>query len=185
VRGGLRIIGGEWGGRRLSVPTAPGLRPTADRNRETLFNWLQADCSGARVLDLFAGTGALGIEALSRGAASAVFVERSRPIAASLKERIALLGAESRADIQCMDALAYCRSNPGPFNLIFLDPPFGKDLLVPALELVSAQTILAGDARVYVEAPLQPAPPTLPESWSVIREKTAGAVWFALLEDRR
>ncbi len=180
MRGGLRIIGGEWGGRRLKVSTAPGLRPTADRNRETLFNWLQADCRGARVLDLFAGTGALGIEALSRGAASVVFIERARPVAAALSACLTELQADTRAEVLAMDAMSYCRSAPGPFDLVFLDPPFAKNLLLPALSAV--EPLLAPDAHVYVEAPLRPKPPVLPSSWQVLREKNAGAVWFALLK---
>ncbi len=180
MRGRLRVIGGDWGGRRLNVATAPGLRPTADRNRETLFNWLQGDCPGARVLDLFAGTGALGIEALSRGAVSAVFVERSRPVAEGLSACITALQAEARAEVLAMDALAYCRTASGPFDLVFLDPPFAKDLLLPALSAVAG--LLAPNAFVYVEAPLQPAPPVLPDRWQVMREKKAGAVWFALLK---
>lgn len=180
MRGRLRIIGGEWGGRHLPVATAPGLRPTADRNRETVFNWLQHDCPGARVLDLFAGTGALGIEALSRGAASAVFVERARPVAETLRACIKTLQADARAEVLTVDARTYCRTAAGPFDLVFLDPPFAQDLLVPAL--FDVQGLLASGAHVYVEAPLQPAPPTLPETWRVQREKKAGAVWFALLQ---
>ncbi len=180
MAGQLRIIGGQWRGRRLRFAGGSGLRPTADRNRETLFNWLQGQIDGARVLDLFAGSGALGLEALSRGAASAVFVEHSRGACRSLEQNIAMLDAAGRAEVISGDARRFLRDRPAPFDLIFLDPPFAADLLDPALAALAAWP-LPGHSRIYVEAPLHPAPPELPAGWALCRERSAGAVWFALL----
>lgn len=182
MAGQLRIIGGAWGGRRLSVGQAPGLRPTADRNRETLFNWLQADVSGSRVLDLFAGTGALGLEALSRGAAQAVFVERSKRVANALTERLALLGATDRATLICDDAKRYLQRAPQPFDLIFLDPPFDRDLLAPTLAALATPGWLHAGTSLYLESADAQAAEALPAGWQIIRQKRAGAVWFALAQ---
>ncbi|MDR9432573.1 MAG: 16S rRNA (guanine(966)-N(2))-methyltransferase RsmD [Spiribacter sp.] len=180
--GQLRIIGGEWGGRRLSVGQAPGLRPTADRNRETLFNWLQGRLSGAKVLDLFAGTGALGLEALSRGAAQAVFVERSKPVAWALTERLRLLDGAERAQVNTQEAKRYLRGEPQAFDLIFLDPPFNAGLLSATLTTVIAGGWVHEMGLIYLEAGSHEASITLPAGWRIWREKRAGAVWFALIE---
>ena len=179
--GQLRIIGGDWRGRRLRVGSAPGLRPTADRNRETLFNWLQPDVAGARVLDLFAGTGALGLEALSRGAAAATFVERSRPVARALGDLIDQLEAGHRARVVTADARRYLRTDPVAFDLVFLDPPFSSDLLADSLGRLRQGGWLAAGARVYIESRDRRRPPLDPAAWHCEREKTAGDVWFALL----
>ncbi len=181
MRGRLRIIGGQWGGRQVAVKTAPGLRPTADRNRETLFNWLQAHCPGARALDLFAGTGALGLEALSRGASAVTFVERSRVAAGALKQLIETLGADDRARVVIGDALAFLPKASGPYDLVFLDPPFSQSLLLPALTALAAHSLLAADARVYVESSAKLELAAIPDGWRISREKKAGAVWFGLL----
>ncbi len=126
----LRIIGGRWRGRRLRLCGAPELRPTPDRVRETVFNWLQAPLPGGRCLDLFAGSGALGLEALSRGAAEVVFVERNAAIARRLQDNLALLEAVS-GRLERADALIWLRRKPEPFDIVFLDPPFGRNLLEP------------------------------------------------------
>ena len=131
--GVVRIIGGDWRGTRLPVADRDGLRPTADRVRETLFNWLQPMLPGARVLDLFAGTGALGLEALSRGAREAVLVERDPQLAEGLRQLVARLPGGDRAQVVCADALAWLRTAPGGFDLAFVDPPFAGDLWAPAL----------------------------------------------------
>jgi 16S rRNA (guanine966-N2)-methyltransferase len=180
VAGQLRIIGGDWRGRRLRFAAGPGLRPTADRNRETVFNWLQGQMNGARVLDLFAGSGALGLEALSRGAARAVFVEHSRGACRSLEQNIATLDAAGRAEVFNGDARRFLRDRSAPFDVIFLDPPFAAGLLEPAL-VALATWPLPEHSRIYVEAPQHPAPPALPAGWAPCRERSAGAVWFALL----
>ncbi len=178
----MRIIGGDWGGRRFPVGTAPGLRPTADRNRETVFNWLQPTLRGAHVLDLFAGTGALGLEALSRGAASATFVERSRPVAAALQKLIERLEATPRARVLTMDARRFLRSDPVAFDLVFVDPPFRSDWLDAALIGLAQGGWLADAAQVYVEARAGHAPTLDPGDWVCQRQKTAGDVWFGLLQ---
>ncbi|AGM40319.1 methyltransferase [Spiribacter salinus M19-40] len=181
MAGQLRIIGGVWGGRRLAVQGASGLRPTADRNRETLFNWLQWQVAGSRVLDLFAGTGALGIEALSRGAVEAVFVERARQPAMALRERLGDLDATERAEVIVADARQYLAGQARPFDLVFLDPPFDQALLAPVLERLALGDWLSPEALVYVESRERPDPGVLPPDWAVWREKRSGAVWYGLL----
>ena len=130
-RGGnsLRIIGGEWRGRKVSFPDQAGLRPTGDRVRETLFNWLQPIISGARCLDLFAGSGVLGLEALSRGAAQVVMVEQAAPVCRYLQQAADNLGAQGRLEVNHTTAEAYLMSAAKPFDVIFFDPPFAQGLL--------------------------------------------------------
>ncbi len=143
----VRIIGGKWKGRKL--PVAAGVRPTPNRARETLFNWLLPNLPGARVLDLFAGSGALGFEALSRGAAHATFVERDRQTARLLVEQRDLLNAD--ATVVQAEALHWLAQTPAPrWDVVFLDPPFGAEVLEPALAL--AMDRLAPDGEVYVES---------------------------------
>lgn len=150
--GAVRIIGGRWRGTRLPVADAAGLRPTSDRVRETLFNWLAPVLPGARVLDLFAGSGALGLEALSRGAREAVLVERDRDLAQSLRQAIERLHAASGAHVVAADALAFLRAPlQGRFDIVFVDPPFAANLW-PAV-FAALPPWLADDARVYVESP--------------------------------
>lgn len=149
--GVVRIIGGDWRGTKLPVAEREGLRPTADRVRETLFNWLQPVLPGARVLDLFAGTGALGLEALSRGAREAVLVERDPALAAALRQVVAKLPGGDRAQVVCADALGWLRDAPDGFDLAFVDPPFAGGLWRPALAALDGR--LAAEAWLYVEAP--------------------------------
>src|SRR6188768_4242031 len=148
----LRIIGGDWRGRRIRFPGKGGIRPTPDRVRETLFNWLMAKVPGSRCLDLFAGSGALGLEALSRGAAHATFVERDRENAARLRETTAEL-APGRAAVVEADALAWLAVPRSPFDIVFLDPPFAAGVLAEAMQRLDVRGILAPDAYVYVEMP--------------------------------
>lgn len=176
--GEVRIIGGAWRGRRLPIVTAPGLRPTADRVRETLFNWLAPVLPGMRCLDLFAGTGALGLEALSRGAAQACFVECQAVIAKALEESLRRLGSDN-ARVVVGDAHRFLAGPPQPFDLVFLDPPFG-DVDLGDLCTLLDKGWLSGDARVYLELPGSTPLPGLPPHWTVLREKTAGQVRFAL-----
>lgn len=158
--GRVRIIGGRWRSSRLDVPSLPGLRPSSDRVRETLFNWLQPGLPGARCLDLFAGTGALGLEAASRGAAQVVLVERDRMLAQSLRDACRRLGADGVEVVQA-DALAWLARPPADrFDVVFLDPPFDADLWARACAAVRPH--LADGALVHVEGPaggLPPAPP--------------------------
>lgn len=169
--GKLRIIGGEYRRRLLPVLDSPGLRPTPDRVRETLFNWLAAATPGARVLDLYAGTGALGLEALSRGARQAIFVERTPAVAAVLEANLATLGAEGRVEIA--DTLAFLDGAPSPFALVFLDPPFRQGLAEPSCVALEAHGWLTEDAFIYLETERE-HPPRTPAVWQLHREVRAG-----------
>lgn len=179
----VRIIGGDWRRRWLPVAPVPGLRPSADSQRETLFNWLQPLLPGAAVLDLFAGTGALGLEAASRGAASVLLVEKSPLAARQLKANCAALGAE-QVTVRQGDALrllAQDRQSSGlaRFNVVFVDPPFGKGLVMPVLRDLVDGDWLAPDAQVYVE---QENSLPAPAGWRVLRERTGGQARGLLLQ---
>lgn len=172
----LRIIGGEWRSRRLRFPAIDGLRPTMDRVRETVFNWLQYDVEDARVLDAFAGSGALGFEALSRGAKEVVFLEKHPKAALQIKENLKQLGSNN-AQVWAGDALLWLEQNPEPYDLVFLDPPFGKDLLQPALDKL---TLLPG-ALIYVEHE-GTLKPTFPTHWTELKNKSTKEFCFRLFE---
>lgn len=180
----IRIIGGAFKGRKLSVIDMDGLRPTTDRVRETVFNWLQERVSGAKVLDLFAGSGALGLEALSRGAVSLTLVEKDPDNAAILKHEVASLPAlgQGKAEVLCQDALNYLQSLPqgSGFDLIFLDPPFGSELLEPAVELLVQRDLLNDGAIVYVEMGSAKKKPLF--GLSMIRDEQMGQCHFGLYE---
>jgi len=174
--GSVRIIGGTWRGRRLSVP-ASEVRPSADRVRETLFNWLQPRLPGARCLDLFAGTGALGFEALSRGARQAVLVERDPAVFTHLQEMRVRLAAE-HAEILRYDAQAWLAATPAtPYDIVFVDPPFGAAFADDVLTLL-ARGWVAVEGVVYVEAP---AAPTLPPGWAVLKQGRTRQVVYSLV----
>ncbi|KAF1718356.1 16S rRNA (guanine(966)-N(2))-methyltransferase RsmD [Pseudoxanthomonas yeongjuensis] len=176
--GKVRIIGGRWRGTRLPVPASPGLRPSGDRVRETLFNWLMPVLAGARVVDVFAGTGALGLEAVSRGAAHAVLVERDAALARSLSETVARLSAQELVEVAHGDALAWLgRQAPASFDVAFVDPPFDADLWQPTLAALLPK--LAQSAWLYVESPPGQAP-TLPVEWALHREGHTREVRYAL-----
>ena len=172
----VRIIGGDWRSRLVKFPPTMSLRPTPDRVRETLFNWLGQRLDGLKCLDLFAGSGALGFEALSRGAARVVMVERDRETVDALRGNARELGAEA-LDIVQGDALSFLANDKETYDVVFLDPPYASDLAQRALERLSAR--LEPSARVYVEtsAPLVPG-----DEWRVLREDRAGAVRYALFE---
>ena len=177
--GRLRIVAGKWRSRLLPVTDEPGLRPTSERIRETLFNWLASTIEGSKCLDLFAGTGALGLEALSRGAAGVVFVENSARAAAALQETANTLDA-SGARILRQDALSFLQGEPQPFDIVFLDPPFATDLLGDLCRLLDEGGWLADGARVYLEQDRARPWPELPDKWTIINDKTAGQVRYAL-----
>ncbi|WP_374604393.1 16S rRNA (guanine(966)-N(2))-methyltransferase RsmD [Arenimonas sp.] len=175
--GSVRIIAGSLRGSKLPVPDRPGLRPTSDRVRETLFNWLQPALPGARVLDLFAGTGALGFEAASRGAGEVVLVERDPELARSLREQAARLKAD-RVRVVAEDALAWLGRSPDlAFDLVFLDPPFAASLWQPAAAALAPW--LAPGALIYVECPRNVSP-SLPAGWVLHREGQTRDVAYAL-----
>jgi len=175
--GQVRIIAGSLRGSRIAVPDAPGLRPTSDRVRETLFNWLQSQVVGARVLDLFAGVGALGFEAASRGAASVVLVERDPALARALEATAARLKIAT-AQVHGADALTWLSGAKGAgFDLVFVDPPFSADLWQATISTL--EPCLANPARIYLESPAGRAP-AVPANWSLLREGETRQVRYAL-----
>ena len=180
-RGSVRIIGGEWRGRRLTVPDLPGLRPSGDRGRETLFNWLMPHLAGARAVDLFAGTGVLGFEAISRGAAAATLVENSPVAAEALRVSVALLHAE-RVRVVEADALAWLAAQPpGTMDLVFVDPPFELGLAGAVLGALAQSAALRAGGLVYLESPSNEDAPPLPSGWECLRDTTVGDVRMQLL----
>lgn len=181
--GQLRVIGGQWRGRRLSFPALPGLRPTPDRVRETLFNWLAPVLPGARCLDLFAGSGALGIEALSRGAAAVQFVEQQPPAARALRANLELLNAPG-ARLAVADALQWLQQPGVPFEIVWLDPPFAAGLLAPTCTALEKGGWLSATAWIYLEMAIEEEPGNWPATWQTWRDKTAGAVRYRLVRRR-
>ncbi|MBV7562883.1 16S rRNA (guanine(966)-N(2))-methyltransferase RsmD [Pseudomonas sp. sia0905] len=182
--GQLRIIAGQWRSRQFTFPMAHGLRPTPNRVRETLFNWLAPYVEAARVLDPFAGSGALFLEALSRGADSALALDLNPAAVTSLRGHLATLRCDNGQVLQS-DALAYLQSQPAtPFDLVFLDPPFSQDLLLPACTLLEERGWLADDAWVYTESEQVPSSLGMPANWRLHREQKAGQVHYALWERR-
>lgn len=185
ARGELRIIAGQWRSRKIHFPEIAGLRPTPNRVRETLFNWLQPWLPGACCLDLFAGSGALSFEALSRGAGEVVLVERDPDAAAALRHNLALLEA-ANAELLETDALSLLERGPvRAFDIVFLDPPFrpepgADDVLARCCALLDGRRWLKPQGLVYLEAPAGRAPP-LPSGWTLIRSKRAGQVGYHLV----
>lgn len=177
--GKLRIIGGSLRGSKLAVPDRADLRPTPDRVRETLFNWLAGAIDGARCLDLYAGTGALGIEALSRGAAACTFVERDRELAREIRANLDRLKVD-RGRVECADALAFLGGAPTAFDLVFLDPPFRAGSWERAARDLETRGWLAESARIYLERPDETADIVLPANWTAHREGRAGGVRYGL-----
>ena len=206
MSGKLRIISGRWRGRKLVVPNVSGLRPSGDRTREVLFNWLQGLTNGARCLDLFAGTGALGLEAASRGAASVVLVERDRRLCERLRKIADEWPDGAVLDVVQGDAPRWLEQASGPFDIAFLDPPFSAGLHGAALQALIRPGLLAPDAMIYVESDARAAAPfpvsdanekrpnlqalspcsagqssLAPASWRIHREKKLGEVRMQLL----
>ncbi len=177
--GKIRIIGGEWRGRKLEVADQPGLRPTPDRARETLFNWLAGSIGGARCLDLFAGTGALGFEALSRGARCAVMVEENKQLARRLQTSKAALAAAS-AEIFQAEALAWLGEPSDPFDIVFLDPPFHQDYVKKACALLVNRGHLAPSAYVYTET--ERGVPSPAPGLKELKQARAGQVEYRLYQ---
>ena len=181
MAGTVRIIGGQWKRRRLAVPDVSDLRPTPDRVRETLFNWLAPDVAGACCLDLFAGSGALGFEAASRGAARVVLVEQNTEVVEVLRQEAQTLRGKAIEVVQA-DALAYLKQSPEPFDIVFVDPPYGKNLVEVACRHLDNTRWLTPGALIYMEGGRRSPDPVLPETWQIARCATAGDVKYLLAE---
>ena len=175
----LRIIGGEWRGRKIRFPPVAAIRPTPDRVRETLFNWLQGVTPGSRCLDLYAGSGALGFEALSRGAREVVFVDVEPAVRRHLEEMLKLLSCDRGRVVQT-DALGFLARPGEPFDVIFLDPPFAEPVLAEVCRRIEAGGWLKPGGLVYVESPAAAGEPQLPVGWSLLKTKKAGEVGYHL-----
>ena len=179
-RGQLRIIAGKWRSRKLAFPETDSLRPTPDRVRETLFNWLQAEISGSRCLDLFAGSGALGFEAASRGASDVVMIERNSAVFASLEANRQLLDADN-IQITNDDGLDWLQRSKLIFDIVFLDPPYRSGMISRACALLENGQSLEEHAKIYVEHALDEASEiVIPDNWKCLREKSAGQVVYKL-----
>jgi len=177
----LRIIAGQWRGQKLNFPDLPGLRPASDRIRETQFNWLQAEIIGAKCLDLFAGSGALGLEALSRNADSVVFVDSSKNAIDSIRENLSKLHSE-QAQLFCQQAKLYVTSSqPLKFDIIFLDPPFDSNLLNPSITALQQGSCLRKGSLIYLEHEKN-SHINLPKNWVLLKSKKSGNVKYGLCE---
>lgn len=175
-RNQLRIIAGDWRGRKLPFPDGDGLRPTGDRLRETLFNWLSFAIYGKPVLDLYAGSGALGLEALSRGARSATFLDTHPGVIRQMQQNLETLNC-TQAQVVQQDARIWLKTAPvQPYGLVFLDPPFGQNLLIETCILLENKAWLADDALIYLEAEKELDLSQIPSNWVVQKEKVIGQV---------
>jgi 16S rRNA (guanine966-N2)-methyltransferase len=181
THGQIRIIGGTWRGRKLKVPDMDGLRPTPDRVRETLFNWLQQVIVGAHCLDLFAGSGALGFEALSRGAASVVMVDHLGSVIDLLREEASKLEAVN-AEIYRASVPQQLKTPDRPFDIVFIDPPFQENMLLPCCAWLEENSFLAEGAYIYLEAKETVAAAMLPPNWKLLKSKKAGNVAYHLAQ---
>ena len=181
--GQLRIIGGEWRSRKLPIADLPGLRPTSDRVRETVFNWLMPYVPGAKVLDCFSGTGALALEALSRGAQSAVLLEAAAPAARLLTTNLQTLNADN-AQVIHTDSLNWLKTpnESKAFDLIFLDPPFRKGLLEETCRLLSENGYIDDNTLIYIEVEKELQPLPVPHQWNQLKAKTAGQLSYYLYQ---
>ncbi len=179
----LRIIGGEWRGRKLNFPEVEGLRPTPDRVRETLFNWLALYIPGGRCLDLFSGSGALGFEALSRGAAQVTLIDNSAVVIRQLRQNIQDLKTQS-AELITGSALDWLEKRSSDlevqFDVVFIDPPFRQQLAEQCCLLLEQKSMLADHAMIYLETEKELTNPMVPDNWELYREKTAGQVTYRL-----
>ncbi|HHW7507286.1 TPA: 16S rRNA (guanine(966)-N(2))-methyltransferase RsmD [Mannheimia haemolytica] len=181
--GEVRVIAGLWRGRKLPVLNAEGLRPTTDRVKETLFNWLMHDIAHSRCLDCFAGSGSLGIEALSRQAQAVVFLEKFANAANQLKKNLQALKSEQGSVIHT-DTLAYLaqKNSAEPFDIVFIDPPFHQGFVPQVLNLLAENNWLAPNAILYVETEKNHPPLELPQGWQILKEKAAGMVVSRLIQ---
>lgn len=181
--GAIRIISGQWRGRKLPVLDADGLRPTTDRTKETLFNWLMNDVAGRRCVDAFAGSGGLGFEALSRGASQVTFVELDKSASQIIGNNLRTLNVDgAMAQVLKADALAFLNScSSESIDLLFLDPPFGKGLVERALEIVWEKQLIADNGLIYVEMEQGAVMPALPEQWQILKLKETKQFSYRLI----
>ena len=179
AKGTLRVIGGEWRGRKLDFPSLEGLRPTTDRVRETAFNWLAPRLQGARCLDMFAGSGALGIEALSRGADWCDFIDNQAAVVKNIAAHLITLNATDRGRVTQTSGIQW--SSDRPYDIVFIDPPFDLALCEQALNHLLEARLLTEDGRVYLELGRSQTLPSLAPHWDCLRDKQAGDVRYLLL----
>ncbi|MFO7994525.1 MAG: 16S rRNA (guanine(966)-N(2))-methyltransferase RsmD [Marinobacter sp.] len=178
--GELRIIGGDWRSRKLRFPEAGGVRPTPARTRETLFNWLSFHIAGSRCLDLFTGSGALGLEALSRGAGTTVFVDHTPELAQALRSNLRLLKTED-GEVACQNVDTYLAQTPTkPFDILFMDPPFRQGWLEKLFPMIANNGWVKPGSWIYVEHESELPTPATPANWTLHRQKTAGQVTYCL-----
>lgn len=175
----VRIIGGEHRGRKLSFPDIPGLRPTGDRIRETLFNWLQPSLPGASCLDMFAGSGVLGLEAASRGAGKVIMLDSSPVVVSQLLQHVSMLGL-NQVTVERADAISWLQTSSQQFDIVFVDPPFADGLLQQAACCLVDSGCLRPGALVYIESDAAVDLPALPPTLSILKEKRAGQVAYYL-----
>lgn len=183
INGQFRIIGGQWRGRRFNFAEEAAVRPTPDRVRETVFNWLANDIAHSRCLDLFTGSGALGLEALSRGADHAVFIDKSAAVVKQLNTVIQQLNCQQTATVIQTTLPATIKIPHAPFDIIFLDPPYHQNLIAPCCQWLEQQQLLAEQALIYIEAESSLAELNLPENWKILRQKKAGQVGYYLVRN--
>jgi 16S rRNA (guanine966-N2)-methyltransferase len=179
--GFVRIISGQWRGRKLPVHDVEGLRPTTDRVKETVFNWLAQDIYQAKCLDLFTGSGGLSFEALSRGAESITMLELDKKAANQLQQNLTTIGA-TNANVLNTDSLKYLAQTGTPHDVVFIDPPFRKDLIQNVIDLLEANNWLTPHAMIYIEAEKELGEILTPSHWRLHREKIAGQVCYRLFE---
>lgn len=182
--GAIRIISGQYRGRKLPVADLPGLRPTTDRTKETLFNWLSPYLRDARCLDMFAGSGSLGFECLSRYASFCSFIEQDKSAAQVLRDNINLLKLEdATAQVLNGDALQHLPQLQGQFDLVFIDPPFHQGLVPQVLEKMACLDLLANDALIYIETELENSHYQVPNSWQQIKQKQTKQLCYRLYQN--
>jgi len=178
--GFIRLISGKWRGKKLPVKDVEGLRPTTDRTKETLFNWLMHDINDANCLDCFSGSGSLAFEALSRFAKNVTLLEKDKGVAKQLRENLAVLNVDNANVIEGDALRQLSQAATQQYNIVFIDPPFNKGLLQPCCDALQLNGYLAEDALIYIEREVELNDLTLPSSWALLKEKSTGQVTYQL-----
>lgn len=181
IKGGfIRLISGKWRGKKLPVKDIEGLRPTTDRTKETLFNWLMHDINDATCLDCFSGSGSLGFEALSRFAKKVTLLEKDKSVSKQLRENLATLNVNNASVIEG-DSISYLnRDATEQYNIVFIDPPFNKNLVQPCCDALQSNGYLAPEALIYIEREIDLMALNIPNSWALLKEKSTGQVTYQL-----